>query len=340
MGGHLTDQTEQGMVLVAPSALQSGAECVPAWRHLGPARADWAALDTGAHTCTAPAGAAPHTTDNDADLHFVETLMATLDGEIAGASHYALGFSNGGGMVYQLMITAPLSARFQGFAALASHANAEKRAAAGGGSAGPWGAEREVHHPFLGQQDTADRVFLPLAQMTERTQDLVDGAPGAVAAVAAGTATRAQQKLAASDCNMGGTLTVEGVFRCWAAYLMAQGLNGNTYIDEGYLTRRWLLARNRPAPRAHESLYPDLGHGRDFGPRREDATVTVRREWPATGEANSQPVVWLNSIDATHTLAGSRGVYPPCGSNHCDIDAIGEVLQFWRANAGLVSRWR
>jgi hypothetical protein len=51
-------------------------------------------------------------------------------------------------------------------------------------------------------------------------------------------------------------------------------------------------------------------------------------------------VVWINVIGAAHTLPGARGAYPPCGSNNCDIDIIREVLQFWRANAGLRSQWR
>ncbi len=72
----------------------------------------------------------------------------------------------------------------------------------------------------------------------------------------------------------------------------------------------------------------------------EAQTFTVRREWPATPQDGSQPLVWLNVIDAAHTVPGGRGNYPPCASPACDIDAFRVLLQFWRANAGLQTRWR
>ena len=79
---------------------------------------------------------------------------------------------------------------------------------------------------------------------------------------------------------------------------MVQGASNNYYEDRGLQTRKWLMQRNRPARRAIEGLYPDVGHGRDTSLDQEDATVTVRREWQSTGRERSQPVVWLTSIDA------------------------------------------
>jgi len=321
--GWMQDMTEQGMLLVAPSALDSGAPCVPAWRHLGSQRADWTVLDTGQDACTTAAS-----TDNDADLALVQTLLDEIDSQIADVDHYAFGFSNGAGFTYQLMITAPLSARFDGFAMVANAMNEAKFTGATGGGAGPWSAELERTHPVLVYQGSADRIFVPMERMMMRTQELVTAA-------AAGA-----PQLQGGPCDMGGALTVEGVFACWRSQPMAPGLRDNTYVDRGLRTRLWLLDRNQPFPRPRESLYPDLGHGRDTTLREEDATVTVRREWPARRRAGSQPVVWLNAVDAAHTMAGARGGYPPCPTRNCDIDLVEEILQFWRANAGLRSLWR
>ena len=112
------------------------------------------------------------------------------------------------------------------------------------------------------------------------------------------------------------------------------------YEDQGMRTLRYLLDRNDPAPRAIEGIYPDVGHGRDSTLTAEDQTVTVRREWPATPREGSQPLVWLNVIGAQHIVPGARGNYPPCANAACDVDAFRTLLQFWRANAGLRTRWR
>ena len=88
---------------------------------------------------------------------------------------------------------------------------------------------------------------------------------------------------------------------------MAPGLGKRTYVDRGIVTRKWLIDRNRPLRRALESIYPDLGHGRDTRVREEDQTVTVRREWPARAQGASQPVVWLTTIDGKHNIPGNRG---------------------------------
>ena len=86
MVGHLADQTEQGMILVAPTALESTGDCGRRWRHLGRDRPDWGTLNTGEDAC-----AASPTQDNDADLHFVEALSNEIDTQIEDVIRYALG---------------------------------------------------------------------------------------------------------------------------------------------------------------------------------------------------------------------------------------------------------
>jgi hypothetical protein len=58
-------------------------------------------------TCTPPAGG----TDQTADLDLVTALLDEID-----VRFDALGFSSGGDMVLQMMFTAPLSTRFEGWA--------------------------------------------------------------------------------------------------------------------------------------------------------------------------------------------------------------------------------
>lgn len=315
MTGFLADQTEQGAVLVAPTALRSGADCARRWRSLGPPyRASWAELSNPDDPCPQ---AQTQTQDNDADLDFVTALMNEIDQQLAPAGHWALGFSSGAGMVYQLMITNPLSARFAGFAPIANAMTEAKLAASTGGGAGGWSAELEIAHPILVMQGTADRLFVPL----ERMGDAVD------------------QLFATGQCQTSTPPRPSDAIRCWASFPMIPGRPKHYYEDRGLQTRLWLMQRNRPVPRAIEGVYPDLGHGRDTDLNEEDATVTVRREWPASRESGSQPIVWLTAIDAAHTMAGPGGAYPPCRGN-CDIDIIREILQFWRANAGLRTPWR
>lgn len=309
----LADQTEQGAVLVAPTAERSSADCARRWRSLGPPyRASWADLSNPADPC--PQAQTP---DNDADLDFVTALMNEIDQQLDAAGHWALGFSSGAGMIYQLMITNPLSQRFAGFAPIANAMTEAKLAAAAGGGAGGWSAELEIAHPILVMQGTADRLFVPL----ERIGEAVD------------------QLFATGQCQPSTPPRPSDGIRCWGSFPMIPGRPKHYYEDRGLQTRLWLMQRNRPLPRAIEGVYPDRGHGRDTSLNQEDATVTVRREWPASRRPGSQPIVWLTSIDAAHTMAGPGGAYPPCRGN-CDIDIIREILQFWRANAGLRTPWR
>jgi poly(3-hydroxybutyrate) depolymerase len=51
------------------------------------------------------------------DLEFVTALMDKLDQEFMISDFYAMGFSNGGGFIYQLYMADELARRFSGFVA-------------------------------------------------------------------------------------------------------------------------------------------------------------------------------------------------------------------------------
>jgi len=314
--GLMDSETEQGAILVAPSAIPSGSNCNTAWRSFGETDFDeWSEIDSANDPCAAA------TQDNDADLDFVLALMDEIDAQLSPESHFAWGFSSGASMSYQLMITAPLSQRFAGFGMIGAAMNEAKLAAAAGGAGIDWSAETEIAHPVLVSRGSNDRVFFPTQLIIERVNALAAGAWPA-----------------GHPCAL--VNTPETVLRCWREQPMLPGQGKHYWEDQGDRTLRFLLARNRPAQRALEGLYPDLGHGRDSTLRQEDQTVTVRREWPATRRSGSQPVVWLDVIGAQHVVPAARGNYPPCASAACDVDAFRTLLQFWRANAGLFTRWR
>ena len=54
---------------------------------------------------------------------------------------------------------------------------------------------------------------------------------------------------------------------------------------------------------------------------------------------DSAAVARITIIDGFHQWPGRNGNAPPCGQENCDVDMTEEVLQFWRANAGLRALW-
>lgn len=306
----LQDQTEQGMVLVAPSALPSEPDCQTRWRHMNPRIPTWADF-AGTDTCTPPAAGTAKT----ADLDFVTALLADIDAQIDVSGHYALGFSSGAGMVLQLMFTAPLSTRFEGWGVIANGMNTYKVAAATGGGFPPYAADATTKRPVIVQTGTADKVQFPA--------DVVIGAVN----------------FNAATCGLVPPFTIEAVIGCFANEPMAPGLGGNDYRDQAYTTRAWMVDRMNANPRPIESLYPDVGHAAGVDPALQDQTATVRRDYAKRGE-DSAPVTILTTIDGAHNVPGANGSYPPCAAANCDIDMVRETLQFWRANAGLRSLWR
>ncbi len=320
--------TEQGMVIVSSSALVSnvGGACKPAWRHIGRAVLTWADL-ANADTCGTVGGppipakyaGLPYQSGGtwSDDLTFVQQMVAEInaDPDIQPTGYYAAGFSNGAGMVYQMFITQGFANRFDGFAAVSNTMNQAKidaqAALAGGAGFSPNASTKK---PFLFIIGTNEKVNAPTSNIRQSTE------PGGPCA---------------------GLSDVNDVIPCWRGNPTYAGGGGkHTMLTPRAITTQWLVAHNNSVRRDVESLYPDLGHGNAAnGP--VDRTLVVRQDFmKKSGSDNSAPVAVLTVIDGEHTWPGSRGGYPPCGSESCDIEASEVILQFWRANAGFVSRWK
>jgi hypothetical protein len=116
-------------------------------------------------------------------------------------------------------------------------------------------------------------------------------------------------------------------------------LGQNEIISTAKATVDWYVAHNHSVERGVESLYPDLGHGSSFAKHEGDATMAVRQDFQRRpGDEDSAAVARITIIDGFHQWPGRNGNAPPCSKN-CDVDMTKEILQFWRANAGLVTRW-
>jgi poly(3-hydroxybutyrate) depolymerase len=100
-----------------------------------------------------------------------------------------------------------------------------------------------------------------------------------------------------------------------------------------------LVNHNNSLERAIEGLYPDLGHG-DAPASQSDATLAVRQDFGRRPfDDDSEPVSVITVIDGGHEWSGKSGNQAPCGNRNCDIDTTEEILQFWRAHAGLRNKW-
>lgn len=322
--------TEQGIVLVAPSALVSGngTDCAPAWRGIRQAIPNWADL-ANADGCGL-AGAVipprfsnlPYQTggDNGDDLQFVREMVTVInqDPEINPTGLYAAGFSSGAGMVYQLFITLPHAEYFDGFAAISNvmtDARITAQAAAVGGAG--YQPNQSVRRPFFFAIGSNDKVNSP----KENIVLFVDGN-------------------AVPNGSCPPVSTAADVVRCWSSAPTYPGSGKHDMYPPRFITTRWLVTHNNSVKRAIESLYPDLGHG--SGPESEsDATLAVRQDFMRKpGNDDSEAVAVVTIIDGGHSWSGKSGNHPPCRNRNCDIDTTEEILQFWRANAGLRSNWR
>jgi len=278
----LDKHTEQGMILVAPTALPT------------------------------PAGSS-----NSQDIEFINMLIEELDNRFNVEQRFAVGFSSGAGMVLQLMITDPMASAIDGFAMVANGINDSKaNAVSTGGGVGDFSAvSHETRSPAMLIWGTGDKTHLPSARLAARADELA----------------------AAGATNCAAVLdTPSKTFGCLMSNPMADTLEKHTFISRIEETQDWLVKFNGARKRAIEGLYPDLGHGQTNGP--EDKTMTVRRDF--LSGANGQAVAVLTVIDGGHVFPGATGNEPPCSSTSCDIDAMEEVLHFWRANAGLNNIWQ
>ncbi|MCT8161087.1 hypothetical protein [Pseudoruegeria sp. SHC-113] len=290
--------TEAGLILIVPDAREVGEDgvCSSIWRQIGFQAQDWAGL-------AAPYGCAGGT--GFSDLAFVEALMDATEAERDVQGFYAAGFSAGAGFVFQLYLTAPLAARFKGFAAAGMGVNAAKMRAVEAGHASParFGPNRDVKRPFLFHMGTADKFALPVEEIVAELQRH-------------------------PRCAEPGSIYI--AMRCVLFNPIGRERGNFDLTSQRRRTEDWLAAFNQTQPRRIESLYPDLGAGAGG-----DQTMTVRSDYlPSEGGA---PVAVLTTVDGGHDWPGWGGNQPPCASGMCDVDLSSEILQFWRATAGMVT---
>ena len=302
--------TEQGMVLVAPSALPTGPGCRPSWRTIDRDFPDWSDFTT-VDPC-APNAPRGH------DLALIDAISQDLIAQgIAPQGFYAAGFSNGASFVHQLFITERFAAAFDGFAAISASISPVMQAAqAAAAGAGPLQPNHDIRKPILLVRGTNEKGFVPWENVVDSVDNhlVPDGTCPAVAS--------------ALD-----------VVACYNDHATFPGLGQNNIISTAKATVDWYVAHNDSVARGLESLYPDLGHGSSFADH-EDATIAVRQDFPSRpGDQDSAAVARITIIDGFHQWPGRNGNAPPCGQENCDVDMTEEVLQFWRANAGLRALW-
>lgn len=313
----LDKHTQQGVVLIAPAALPSTDECVLSWRHLARERIpNWATFGA-ADTCPTQIGPWPAGSPNRNDLDFTDRLLDRIEAKFEGSKRYAMGFSNGAGFVMQLLITQPLTERFAGFAMIANGMNRTKsRAQQQGGSIGPYSANTEIRRPTMLIWGTSDKYILPAELMIEEVLRL------------------SSMTTPPEGCDLP-LDTPAAVIGCLMRGRIRPNQNQHAFASRIELTRAWLVNFNRAFPRAVEGLYPDRGHG-DGQP--EDETMVTRRDYLPL--ANGEPVSVLTIVNGRHNVPGKDGAHPDCPSGSCDINAIEEIFQFWRAHAGFRNLWR
>ncbi|MEM7522419.1 MAG: hypothetical protein AAF360_01390 [Pseudomonadota bacterium] len=326
--------TEQGMILVAPSAQPStasypaagGVGCAPAWRHLG-------ANFNGAFTDMSMLGDPPQCGPglNGDDLYLMVDLIAALRAQFDTNGFYAMGFSNGAGFVHQLKITQPFARLFSGFAMISAGINEAKDAMVRIGAApipgAPFrinGGDDRVVRPVMQMFGAEEKANLPTARIIRLVETLS-------AAVSAGDLT--------GPCYHPDDWTALRFMRCLNASAFP-GLGVHDLPSTLEDTREWLVDFNRAERRSSESLYPDLGHSTGVAGELSDDTMVARRDHRASGAEESAHVAVLTIVGGGHATPGATGNIAPCGlTRSCDIDAMEEILQFWRAHAGLTSIW-
>ena len=323
--------TEQGMVLIAPSALVSGngTDCKPAWRGIRKTVPTWADLANpdacGFAVAIIPpkfavlpyqTGGANH---NDLDLVRIIGAAINADQQIQPTGFYASGFSSGAGMVYQLFITQPHVTFFSGFMAVSNNITQAKidAQAAAAGIPG-YQPNHDIRKPFLFIMGTNEKLDAPGQNIVEFVD--TQAVPGGICPPV--------------------TSALE-VIRCWSSHptYPSPGVGKHEILTPSFITTRWLVNHNNSLERPLESLYPDVGHG-DAPYSQSDHTISVRQDFMKKPRVdNSAPVAVIRILDGGHVWPGQNGNHPPCNSGNCDIDATEVVLQFWRANAGFRNNW-
>jgi poly(3-hydroxybutyrate) depolymerase len=300
------------MVLIAPSALETGPGCIPHWRTIDRDFPDWSdftAIDACA-TIVAP---------RSNDLALIDAMSQHVIAEgIEPQGFYAAGFSNGANFVNQLFITEKFATAFDGFAAvgasISDHMQAAQAAAAG---VGPLQPNHDIRKPILLVRGTNEKGFIDWQNVIDYVDNIL---------------------VPNGDCPA--VASALDVVACYNDHDTFPPLGKHSVISTAKATVDWYVDHNNSVERGLESLYPDLGHGSSFGDH-EDATMAVRQDFPRRPKVeDSAAVTRITIIDGFHQWPGKNGNAPPCRSdNNCDIDMTEVILQFWRANANLVTRW-
>lgn len=314
--------TEQGMVLVAPEALESDAvdpagnvSCNRKWRSIGGNIPTWADFSV-ASTCQV--GVA---TDNMADLDFINELASGIRNSRDVANFYATGFSSGAGMVYQMYITKPFATEFRGFAAISNVMGQAKQDAALGGSVGVYSANTDTAKPFMFVIGTGDKVNVPLGSMIDNAKNCM---------FTTGCTAIGGGKF---DC----TDVVGQALFCWKSNVI-WGVSNHKLVTNRADTIKWFVDRNETNPVPIISLYPNLGsYGNVAADDSVDKTMSLRQDY-LSQSADSAAFTAVTVVDGAHVHPGKNGDYPPC--QNCDIDITEQILQFWRANADFRSVWQ
>ena len=330
----VSKHTEQGMILVAPSAQPSainypasgGTGCAPAWRHLG-------ARLNGAFNTMAELGDPPECGSglNGDDLFFMLDLVSELRNQFETGDFYTMGFSNGGGFVHQLKITEPFASGFSGFAVISSDVSQQKQAMVQSGVGQIPGTKFRVNggddrvvRPIMQMFGTEEKINLPSADIIQLVQTLSNAVPS-------GDLT--------GPCYNPDDWNALRFMTCLHAEPFP-GFDLHDLPSTSESTREWLVQFNRAEGRSAESLYPDLGHGSGVVGEKTDDTMVVRRDHRASNNEVSAHVAALTIVGGGHAVPGATGNYAPCElTRSCDIDAVEEILQFWRAHAGLRNVW-
>jgi poly(3-hydroxybutyrate) depolymerase len=319
-------QTEQGAILVAPSAMPSRTGCSRHWRIIGSGIDDWADLGQP-NDCAQAVGPFPASSSNLQDLDFITALLDHIDTPARGISgRYALGFSNGAGLAMQLYITEPLASRFDGYAFIGNGMNQARIAAAAGGSVGPYSANRETRRPVILIGGTSDKVFVFPAEDVGERLEAIDALPPNDPGIPEGCDTPLDTPRKTLECMMSTNIL--------------PGDGKHTLRTRMERTMEWLLAFNRPQPIPFEGLHPSRGYSGEAPLRAQDRTLAARRDYLRRGAPGSAAVSQIVVIDGRHAIPGARGAYAPCPGNNCDVNAIEEIFQFWRGQAGMRTLWR
>ena len=308
--------TEQGIILVAPTALETARAlggCRRGWRSMSGDIKDWPD-----YAVTEINGCGER---NDNDLALTQKLLDQLGARYESSNFYAVGFSSGGGFVYQLLITKPLVERFAGFGVMGMAMNELKMVAQQGGTSGVWSAnsavgdDPQIRRPVMVVRGTDEKINFPARQVGEA----VDAA------------------FSANICTSSTPPAPSDVVSCFLSIEIAPGIGKNNLPLTLWETRDWLVEFNNAIRQGVEASYPDKGSGVGSVAQQDD-TIVVREDY--AGTPNGEPVAYVTVVGGQHNVPGAGGAYGPCQNRNCDIRAVDEIVDFWRAHAGFENLWR